>query len=698
MDNENLHHLRELLHIRTENLRKLELQAANYGENQTPLSIMNQMKDEREAINKLQQQLQAAGYDSPERLDKIAPKSRKLFVGAHPEGDGTFFRVWAANAKQVEVAVFSDNSEDIAAFHALLPDEEAVLPDYFKGYVPSITPGSRYKYRLNGDEIVPDPASRYQPNGVHGPSEVVDLLDYDWTDQNWIGVALEDLIIYEIHVGTATREGTFDALINRLGAIRELGATAILLMPVADFAGERNWGYDGVCLFAPSHTYGGPEALQRLVDAAHARGLAIILDVVFNHVGPDGSYLERFSTEYFTERDTGWGKGFNFDGKSGRSVRDFFVYNARYWARYFHIDGLRLDAIRAIKDGSEPHILAEIVTGVQEILSPDRLFITLAEDQNNDPLLLQPTGRRGFGIDAVIADDFHHQIYVALSGYQGGFYVDFGGTTQELVKTLQEGWYFTGQYSRWFEGKRGSSATKVDAPVYPSAIIHSLENHDQIGNRPDGKRLNHLYSWDIYRAVSTLLLISPYTPLLFMGQEWAASSPFFFFTDHHDELGQQITVGRKGELEVLFPGISLASLPNPQELTTFLLSKLNWNERKQEKHAQILRLYRDLIQLRRDSPALREPDRGNFNVIQLGKITLALQRFGATSTLLTIVHLGGSRSRDLSANRATKPPHGRIWQIRLSTEDPQYGGNNDVQLVDDQLILNRPCAVILEAK
>jgi maltooligosyltrehalose trehalohydrolase len=631
--------------------------------------------------------------------DEELQHPRVLWVGARPDGSGTSFRVWAANAQRVELVLFSDDGNSVIAVHTLMPDTDTILPGYFKRYVDGVLPHMRYKYRLDGGGMYPDPASCYQPIGVHGPSEIVNLAAFDWTDQNWRGIALEDLVTYEVHVGVATQEGTFDALINRLGAIRELGVTAIQLLPVADFPGKRNWGYDGVCLFAPARVYGGPQALQRLVDAAHARNLAVILDVVYNHLGPDGNYLGEFSKAYFTDRHNPWGKALNFDGTSSRSVRDFFVHNARYWAREYHIDGLRLDAIQAISDGSEPHILAEIITYVREILPPDRSFLTLAEDANNDPFLVQPTERRGFGIDAIIGDDLRHQLYVALTGYQGGYYVDYHGTIEDIAKTLHEGWFYTGEYSLWLKRKRGYPVSLEDAPISPPAIVHSIENHDQVGNRPDGKRLNHLITWEAYRAVSVLLLLSPYTPLVFMGQEWAASTPFFFFTDHYEELGQQVTKGRQDELTNIFLDFPSEQIPNPQDLGTFLRSKLNWDERTQPPHANIFKLYKELLKLRRNHPALRDRERGKFDITKVGECTLALHRYGSTDTLLAIVNLAGPLILDLCHLSGTKPPVGRVWTVLLNSEDAEYGGREGTQLTDKMVLtMSRPGALLMEAK
>jgi maltooligosyltrehalose trehalohydrolase len=562
-------------------------------------------------------------------------------------------------------------------------------------------------YRLDGGDSFPDPASRYQPDGVHKASQIIDPKVFEWTDQDWHGIELEDLVIYELHVGTATKEGTFDALITRLGSIRELGVTAIQLMPVADFPGERNWGYDGVSLFAPARAYGGPEALRRLVDAAHARHLAVILDVVFNHLGPEGNYLEKYSKSYFTDQHTtDWGKALNYVGKSGRPVRDFFVANACYWADEYHIDGLHLDAIQAIKDTEDPHIIAELAIRVRESLSGKRSFLIIAEDEYNDPELVQPMKKGGFGLDAVYADDFHHQMHVALTGEKTGYYMDYSGTIEDLVTTLQQGWWFTGQVSQWRSIKQGKTVKvgqKADT-VSPPHFIYCTENHDHVGNRPFGERLNHLVKPEAYRAVSTLLLLSPYTPLLFMGQEWAASTPFQFFTDfHYEEAIQGVIEGRPKDMEALFPGYGQQT-PDSQDYKMFQRSKLHWWERNRAPHSGILQLYRHLLKLRRELPAMCERARGAFQVAAVGEHALALRREApehAKHTVLLIVNLGGTLQYDLGERDETKPSAGYVWsqQPLLDTENPQYGGCGDTPFADGaKLQMSGPQAILLRVE
>jgi maltooligosyltrehalose trehalohydrolase len=611
-------------------------------------------------------------------------------LGAQPYADGTLFRVWAADADRVEVVLFPADGDDAITAHAMIPQAGG----YFNIHLPGVLPGTCYQYRLDGRGPFPDPASRFQPDSVHGPSQVVDSTQFAWTDQSWRGITLDNLVIYELHVGTATPEGTFDGLIPRLDAIRELGVTAIELMPVADFPGTRNWGYEGVCLFAPARIYGGPEALRRLVDAAHARGLAVILDAVFNHVGPDGNYLGQYSKSYFTDRYPGlWGDLFNFDGLGSRSVRDFFIANAHHWVREYHIDGLRLDAIHAMRDDRDPHILAEIVAEVRTSLPPERSFLITAEDEKNDAHVVQPQDKNGFGVDALWADDFHHQIRVALTGEHEGYYIDYQGRMEDIAATLRQGWFYTGQPSSYLDRPRGTHADHIAPPRF----IHCIQNHDQVGNRALGDRLNHAITLDRYRAASALLLLSPYTPLLWMGQEWAASTPFQFFTDHHPELGTKVTEGRRKEFSH-FTAFSGKDVPDPQDRKTFLHSKLCWDERIEPPHAGVLRLYHDLLRLRQQLPALLTRTREQFAVMPVSEHALALLRQGQNyeDTLLGIVNLRGTLHLNLQDLFVSSLLPGARWTLLLDSEDAMYSGRGDTQLTEGRLLdLHGPGALLL---
>jgi maltooligosyltrehalose trehalohydrolase len=588
-------------------------------------------------------------------------------IGATPDAQGTHFRVWAANAQQVDVVIYEGGQP--TATHALAAEQEHA--GYFSAHVPGVGTGTHYLYRVDGGDPRPDPASRAQPEGVHSVSAVVDPAAFSWSDEDWRGLPLEELIIYELHVGTATPEGTFDSLIERLDYFKELGITAIELMPVADFPGHHNWGYDGVNLFAPSRNYGGAEGLRRLVDAAHARGLAVLLDVVYNHLGPDGNYLRQFSLSYFTDRHhTPWGDAVNMDGPDSRPVRDYFIANVCHWAHEYHIDGLRLDATHAIIDESPTHILAEMADSVRLSLPPDRRFVLIAESELNNPNLVRPAVQGGIGLDGVWADDFHHQVRVALAGDRDGYYMDYSGSAPDLAATIEQGWFYTGQVAPHSEQPRGAPADDVPLPRF----VYCIQNHDQVGNRAMGDRLHHTISPQAYAAASTLLLLTPATPLLWMGQEWATSSPFIYFTDHNPELGRMVTEGRRSEFAA-FASFSGEQVPDPQALATFEQSKLNWQEQSQPQHSGMLQLYRDLLDLRRRLPALRERDRTTVSVAALGDDTLALRRSSAdaSDTLLLLVHLGKSAfAGQLGTQPITRAPDGQHWTLLLDSGVPRY--------------------------
>jgi maltooligosyltrehalose trehalohydrolase len=515
----------------------------------------------------------------------------------------------------------------------------------------------------------------------------VDPRAFAWTDQDWRGIPLEEAVIYELHVGTFTPRGTFDSAIERLDDLAALGVTALEIMPVAEFPGLRGWGYDGVGLWAPSRAYGGPEALRRLVDAAHARGLAVLLDVVYNHLGPDGNYLRQFSAAYFTDHHkTPWGDALNFDAPGCEHVRAFFVANALHWVHEYHLDGLRLDATHAIKDDSSPHILAEIGAAVGASLPPERHLLLIAEDERNEPALVAD-----HGLGAVWADDFHHQVRVALAGDREGYYADYSGSVADLADTLRRGWFYTGQTSQFLGRPRG----KPTGALEPPSFVHCIQNHDQVGNRALGERLNHDIGLDAYRLASALLLLSPYTPMLWMGQEWAASSPFLYFTDHSPELGRLVTEGRRAEFAG-FTAFSGEQVPDPQDRATFERSKLQWRERGQPPHAGVLQLYRDLLELRRGHPALRRRDRGSFSVLALGQDALALRRAGEApeQALLAVACLRGPLRLDLDTHPELAAP-GRAWAVLLNTEDPRYGGRGPARLEGGALALEGPQLVLL---
>jgi maltooligosyltrehalose trehalohydrolase len=616
----------------------------------------------------------------------------ELPIGAQPLENGVRFRVWAEDVRRVEVVILGAEDKEQRA-HDLTRDAEG----YFKTFIGGIGAGTRYMYRLNGDTLRPDPASRYQPEGVHGPSEVVDR-NFNWSDSGtWQGIPLEEMVIYEAHIGTATPEGTFEAFIEKLPHLKSLGVNTIEIMPVADFPGTRNWGYDGVDLFAPANAYGGPQGLKALVDAAHTQGIAVLLDVVYNHLGPSGNYLRDFSRSYFTAaHKTPWGDALNY---ANPHVRGFFLSNALYWAHEYNMDGLRLDATHAILDDSAPHILREIPARVKETLPPGRHFVVCAEDERNEVWLITPTGEGGAGIDAVWADDFHHQVRSAFAGDDEGYYIDFTGSPSDLAETLNMGWFYAGQQSRFTGHNRGTEASHVDPPHF----VYCIQNHDQIGNRPLGDRLNASISPEAYRAASVLLLLSPYTPLLFQGQEWAASTPFLYFTDHEHELGKLVTEGRRAEF-ASFKGFHGEDVPDPQAASTFMASKLNWHEVEQGQHGQALALYRELLRMRATLPAFKERRRENFRSAQVGTNAIAMRYLSpdGADDLLVIVNLRGDLDLDLAGVELVRAPQRHRWQTVLSTDEKHFGGSQDMEELGAQIQVGRlratgPLAVAFQA-
>lgn len=617
----------------------------------------------------------------------------KMPIGAEPDETGVRFRVWGGDVKQVEVVITGENSQELASY-SLECDAEG----YFSGHLAGLKAGANYMYRLGNDKLRPDPASRYQPESVHGPSQVVEP-GFEWRNSSgWNGIPLNEMTIYEVHIGTATPEGTFEAFIDRLPYLKQLGVTAIEIMPVADFPGDRNWGYDGVSLFAPARAYGGPVGLKKLVDAAHGHGLAVIQDVVYNHLGPDGNYLRDFAMEYFThDKKTPWGDALNYASKP---VREFFIANALYWTQEYRMDGLRLDAVHAILDDSKPHILQEMVTRVRASLPEGRHFAFFAEDERNEIWLLKPQSEGGAGIDAVWADDFHHQVRSALAGDNEGYYANYTGNAADLAETLAKGWFYTGQVSQLTGHKRGTDASKFDPPHF----VYCIQNHDQIGNRPLGDRLTESIGLDAYRAASGLLLLSPYTPLLFQGQEWAASTPFLFFTDHNEDLGKLITKGRREEFSH-FAGFSGDSVPDPQAISTFEESKLDWAEAEQPGHREVQALYRDLLALRLNIPLIREPHRDNFKAVKIEEDSIAFRYYASEgqADLLVVVNLQGPLNFDLASQEIGRLGTGQTWEAILTTSDPAYGGSQSLIELQNlvrsgRVSLDFPVAFALQSK
>ncbi|MBE2284600.1 MAG: malto-oligosyltrehalose trehalohydrolase [Prosthecobacter sp.] len=570
--------------------------------------------------------------------------------GADVVSSGVRYRIWAPEKQRIEVIV---QPADGGAERTLSLEPE---PDgYHCGSDPAGRAGDRYRYVVDGAGPFPDPASRWQPDGVHGASQVIDPDSYAWQDAAWKCPPLRDLVLYELHIGTFTPQGTFRAAIEKLPFLRDLGVKALQLMPLADFPGERGWGYDGVSLFAPARCYGTPDDLRALVDAAHAQGIAVVLDVVFNHFGPDGNYVGCYSRFYYNEaHQTPWGAALNFDGPQKQEVRAFYIANAVYWIDEFHFDGLRLDATHTMVDDSPHHVL-ELITGAVH----DRGAFVIAEDERNLARIIEP---EGFDFDAVYADDFCHSVQVALGDQS--YRKDFDGTPAELANELRHGWHYRGQHSKLLDGPRGTAC----AHLPPSKFLLCISNHDQAGNRAFGERLHQLATPEAYRAASGLLLLSPGTPMLFMGQEWGASTPFLFFADHHDELGKLVSEGRHREFahfpEFADSGVA-HSIPDPQNAATFTRSKLDWDELNDPSHAALLLLHRECLRLRAADAAFRPLRRVDWEVGGQGAVTIRFK--GLRFQWLVVANL----SRSPVTTMLPDAP----WRAVLSSNETRFGGD-----------------------
>ena len=531
---------------------------------------------------------------------------------------------------------------------------------YHRVVADKIRPATRYLYRLNNSLEYPDPASRLQPEGVHGSSQVVDLRPFEWTDSDWKGIPLEDAVFYELHVGTFTEEGTFAALIPHLDRLADLGVNTIELMPIAQFPGTRNWGYDGVYPFAVQNSYGSPRDLQKLVDSAHARKLSVALDVVYNHLGPEGNYLGEYGP-YFTDRyRTPWGAALNFDGPDSDEVRYFFIQNALYWLQEFHIDALRLDAIHGIFDASAFPFLAELSTAVNS-LSADlgRKVHLIAESDLNDARVVRPTEHGGFGMDAQWSDDFHHSLHSLLTGERTGYYIDFG-CLRHLATNLKNGWYYAGQYSQHRRRRHGNSPSGLKRTHF----VVCDQNHDQVGNRALGERLSQLVSFEGLKLAAGVTLLSPFVPLLFMGEEYGETTPFQYFTSHTDpQLAEAVRRGRKEDfLAFDWKG----DVPDPQAESTFAASKLRLSLSEEEPHRTLQRFYQTLLRFRRDHQ-LAQMAQTTITDYETACALLVLRQSG-TNFLATLMHFGKS-----PANLSISLRPG-VWERRIDSADLDWLG------------------------
>ena len=589
--------------------------------------------------------------------------------GTYLGGGKCRFEVWAPAAERVEVHI-------VAPRDRVFPLERAPR-GYHAAVVDGVGPGSRYLYRLN-DKERPDPASRFQPEGVHGPSEIIKT-DFEWRDQRWLGLPLEDYIIYELHVGTFTPEGTFDAIVSRLEYLKYIGVTAVELMPIAQFPGGRNWGYDGVQSFAAQNTYGGPDGLKRLVDACHQNGLAVVLDVVYNHLGPEGNYFWDFGGGYFTERyKTPWGPALNFDGPYSDEVRNYFIQNALYWVSEFHIDALRIDAVHAILDHSPQPFLLELGERVQaQAARLNRRVYLMPESVDNDARLLKPPELGGLGLDAQWSDDFHHCVHVLLTGDRSGYYEDYSGLDQ-MAKAFREGFVYTGEFSAFRKRRHGSDSRNIPGKRF---IVFS-QNHDQVGNRLRGERLIRLAGFESAKLAAGTVLLAPYIPLLFMGEEYGESAPFPYFISHGDRgLVDAVRKGRRAEFK------SSEAPPDPQDEATFQSAKLNLELRTKQPHAALFALYRELMRIRKETPSLASLEKEAMEVVAWeNKRLLLVRRWSAGDESLIVINfdaepqkfetsfLSGSWTKVIVSAEAK-------WQGRGSALDRVIDGDRATTLV-----------------
>jgi maltooligosyltrehalose trehalohydrolase len=603
-----------------------------------------------------------------DRKNHAIPGWRRLPIGVelNPSG-GAHARVWAPRRRSVELVTY-DAKGALTSAAELARDDAG----YFSGDVDGVEAGTLYRFRLDGKDAFPDPASRHQPEGPHGPSRVIDPATFRWSDSSWQGVAIDGQVISEIHVGTFTPEGTFRAAATKLDHFADVGITMLEIMPVNDFGGRFGWGYDGVNWFAPSRLYGTPDDLRAFVDAAHARGIAVILDVVYNHFGPDGHYLPQFSDTYMSKEATDWGDAINYDGEGSAGVRELAVSNARHWIEEYHVDGLRLDATQNINDrGSERHLIAEVTSAARRAAG-NRRIVVIAENEPQDSRLLEAPD--GGGVDAIWNDDFHHTAFVSMTGNNQAYLSGYLGHPQEFVSSAKYGFLYQGQHYAWQKQRRGTSSLRLA----PKHFVNFLESHDQVSNLARSMRMHQLASPGMCRALKGLLMLMPQTPMLFQGEEFGATAPFPFFAGHSGELAAGV---RKGRLEFLeqFPGVKHGgerTVLDPSDEETMRSCRIDWEER--ETNAASLLLHRDLIRLRKTDPVISaqcSAATGDLDGAVLDHHAFVLRYFSRThGDRLVIVNLGIGLRLDPAPEPLLAPPAGMSWKTKWSSECVEYGG------------------------
>lgn len=587
---------------------------------------------------------------------------RQYPIGAEILNEGVSFRVYASTCTKVEVV----HIEGGQTFELLGEGN-----GYFSGVFPAFKANDLYAFRLNDKEQnLADPASRYQPQGPLGPSQIIDSEMFNWSDSSWKGGGDQQKILYELHVGTFTPEGTFAAAATQLKELADLGITVIEVMPINEFPGEFGWGYDGVNLFAPYHLYGRPEDVKSFIQEAHRLNVAVILDVVYNHFGPEGNFINQFSEEYFLDEDTEWGRAINFDKTE---VREFFLSNVRYWIEEMHFDGLRLDATQSIFCTAPVHILSEITQTARKA-APDRGIFVIGENEPQKSLLMRPVAEGGYGLDALWNDDFHHSSMVRLMGKRGAYYKDYKGTPQELISSLKYGFLFQGQYYVWQDQRRGSSS--LDLPY--QSFVQFIQNHDQIANSGNGSRIHALTDLGNLRAMTCLFLIAPQIPLIFQGQEFMSSAPFLYFADYQGKMADRVDRGRKKSLEQ-FENLATAeiqeNLPLPHDRSTFDLCKLKFEER--QTHHQAYQLHKDLLKLRKEDLVFSDPE-VKLDGAVLQNDVFVIRFFSDHGTRLLLINFGIDLELLPVSEPLLAPPEDQQWKALWSSESSQYGGQGTV--------------------
>lgn len=619
--------------------------------------------------------------------------SRAFPIGAEimPTG-GVHFRVWAPGHEKLEVVIENSNTDlqpvlsdamntDAINANTMNKNErhyktfelKAEKDGYFSGLVDIAGEGTLYRFRIDDHNyLYPDPASRFQPEGPHGPSQVIDPNKFNWTDLNWQGVDADKQIIYEMHIGTFTKEGTLIAAMEQLKELSEIGVTVIEMMPVAEFSGSFGWGYDGVDLYAPTRLYGKPEDYKEFINKAHSFGIGVILDVVYNHFGPDGNYLKAFTPDYFTDKyKNEWGEAINFDGRNSKWVREFFIQNAIYWISEYHFDGLRLDATQQIFDSSDKHIIAEVNQAVREAAGKRKTYI-VAENEPQEVKLVYPIEKGGYGLDALWNDDLHHTATVTLSGHNEAYYTDYLGTPQEYISSFKWGYLYQGQHYKWQKQRRGTPTFGLK----PCCFVTFIQNHDQIANSGRGERVYQLTSPGIFKAMTALFLLAPGTPMLFQGQEFASLSPFYYFADHTKDLAEKVFKGRN-EFLSQFPSLATpqmqSCLPDPASKKTFESSKIDFSDRK--RNSNIYKMHKDLLKLRREDTVLNSHSIRTTDGAVLSDNAFLLRFFAEDGMdRLLLVNFGSDLHLNPAPEPLLAPPVGTMWNLVWSSEHSDYGG------------------------